>query len=215
MQRSQRTGHQWHAKREIRAGRPVHITTHVAAGVPSLRTPQLRALVTALLVEVHNRGVRIVASVVMGSHLHLVLLPESKEALSRALKYFFGMLARRANALWGRRGNVWNDRFWSSKSVRSAREAWNTLGYVLRNPTGARLPNNDEHVIVGWKTLGLDPFLRSVFGPSPACRSATIELLRHGPVDYISIRERLQPELPGLSRIKAAPTGVCRGRGAG
>ena len=62
----------------------------------------------------------------------------------------------------------------------------------------SRLPGRDEHVIVGWKTLELDSFLRSVFGPTPAARSAAVELIWQRAVDYIPIRERLQPLLPGL-----------------
>lgn len=198
MKRSKQSGRQWHETREIRAGRPVHVTAHVVDGVPRLRTAEFRALFRPLLVAVQNRGVRVVAAVTMDSHLHLVLVPSSKAALGAALRIFFGLLARRCNALWGRRGPVWNDRFWSSSSARSAREAWNTLGYVLRNPQGARLPSKGEHVIVGWKTLGNDSFLRSVFGPTPAAREAAVGLIWQRAVDYIPIHERLQPVLPGL-----------------
>lgn len=200
MKRSRRTDHQWHATRDIRPDRPVHVTAHVAPGVPRLRTSAFRALFKPLLVAVQERGVRVAAAVIMDTHLHLVLVPPSKAALGAALRIFFGQLARRCNALWRRRGSVWNDRFWSSSSMRSAREAWNTLGYVLRNPQSARLPSRDENVIVGWKTLGVDQFLRSVFGPTPAARTAAIELIWQRPVDYIPIVERLQPLLPGLFR---------------
>lgn len=78
----------------------------------------------------------------MGTHLHLIVISESRECLTDGARYLFGQLARRLNTLWRRRGRVFDDRY-ASQAGRSVRHAFQTIGYVLRNPRSAGLAPPD------------------------------------------------------------------------
>ena len=77
-------------------------------------------------------GVRIIHYSIQGNHLHLIVEADSVEALSRAMQGFAIRLAKRLNALAGRRGGVFADRY-HSQVLSSRRQVANAVRYVLGN----------------------------------------------------------------------------------
>jgi putative transposase len=199
MIRRSKNGNLVHGKRDVSTRRPMHVTQHIGAGLPSLRRPEVLALFRRMVGGAAERGLKTVAYALVGNHIHWVCLPESREALAAATRYVFGQLARNLNRLWQRKGHVFEGRF-ASETGRSARQAWNTLNYVLRNPVDARLaPRNgrlDPYIGANVSLLATHPFLRSVFGPvGPQLRQLLHQMAR-APVPFTPLLERLQPALP-------------------
>ena len=64
-------------------------------------------------------------------HLHLIVEAENG-ALTRGIRSFVIVFARRINRLLHRRGNVWGDRY-HRRDLTSPRQIKNALGYVLNN----------------------------------------------------------------------------------
>lgn len=201
LKRSRRTGRLLHARRPVSTRRPMHITLRVRDDVPRLRRPEVLRCFRELVAAARERGVRSVASVLMGSHLHWVVVPESADALREATKFVFSRLAKFINRLFGRRGRVFVERYYS-QCCHSVRQSWQALGYVLRNPVvaGYRVPAGglDRYTEVCEDVLAADPFLRSVVGPTPRLRRALLVRMTRGPVPFVPLAERLQPCLPGL-----------------
>jgi REP element-mobilizing transposase RayT len=75
---------------------------------------------------------RIVHASVQGNHLHLLVEAASNAALTRGMKGFLVSCAKRLNAIAGRRGQVFADRFHSS-SLATPRQVRNALAYLLGN----------------------------------------------------------------------------------
>jgi hypothetical protein len=76
--------------------------------------------------------VRFVHASVQGNHLHLLVEAASNEALSRAMKGFLVSCAMRLNAIAGRRGKVFADRF-HSRTLATPTAVRNALRYTLCN----------------------------------------------------------------------------------
>ena len=125
--------------RDVSSRRPMHVTSRVLPDVPSMRCPEALAIVRQLVRQTRERGVRVVAYAVLGTHIHLLVRARSRAAMGDAMRYFFSLLARRLNALFARRGPVWEERF-ASRVARNAKQLWHTLNYVLRNPFAANCP---------------------------------------------------------------------------
>jgi putative transposase len=69
---------------------------------------------------------------VQHDHLHLLVEASSKRELSAGMRSVVIRIARYVNALLGRRGRYWADR-WHGRGLRSPREVRNALVYVLAN----------------------------------------------------------------------------------
>ena len=68
----------------------------------------------------------------LGNHLHLVTEADSKRALASGLTAFETRVARRINALVGRRGQLFPHRY-HARALKTPREVRNALAYVLLN----------------------------------------------------------------------------------
>ena len=68
----------------------------------------------------------------MGNHLHFVVEAADRWALFRGLVGLLTRIARRLNKAWGRRGQVFPDRF-HERILRTPLEVKNVLRYVLHN----------------------------------------------------------------------------------
>src|SRR3569623_210757 len=79
-----------------------------------------------------NGAFRIVEFNVLGNHLHLVTEADSKRALASGLTAFETRVARRINALVGRRGQLFPHRY-HARALKTPREVRNALAYVLLN----------------------------------------------------------------------------------
>jgi REP element-mobilizing transposase RayT len=115
-------------------------------GVGYLRSYQRAKIVEDALRAARERfGVRIIHYSIQGNHLHLIVEAESQAALSRALQGLATRLARRLNALSGRRGAVFADRY-HAHPLKTPREVRNAVRYVLTNYRHHAL----EHLPQGW-----------------------------------------------------------------
>jgi REP element-mobilizing transposase RayT len=124
-----------HVRRLALDGRtvPVHVTLRVVRGVRFLRGFKVYPVVRRALVAASARfGARIVHFSVQGDHIHLLVEARDRGCLARAMKGFEVRVARRLNALMGRRGRVFADRY-HVHHLETPREARNALVYVLGN----------------------------------------------------------------------------------
>lgn len=154
-----------------------------------------------MMSQARLRGVRTVASVLMGQHLHWLVVPDSAAALRDATRFVFGHLAQFNNRRFGRRGKVFVERF-ASICCRSVRQAFHALNYVIKNAIagGYRVPAQglDRYTDVFEDELASDRFLRAVAGPTPALRRELLARMTRGAVPFVPLAERCQPRLPGL-----------------
>jgi putative transposase len=73
----------------------------------------------------------------MSNHVHLIAVPERKDALARGLKDVHGRFASYWNAANRSSGHVWQGRFYSSPL--DEKHLWEALRYVELNPVRASL----------------------------------------------------------------------------
>lgn len=116
------------------AEQPVHITVRMAKGVWNLRSE--RGFRCVELTLEHERDVgelRVVHFSVQGNHIHLVAEADDPRVLSRSMQRFGIRLARRLNAMMGRRrGRVVGDRYFA-RALTSRRDGHRVIRYVLLN----------------------------------------------------------------------------------
>ena len=112
---------------------PVHVTTRVRNGVGNLREYARTQIIEQAFTQARLRfGMRIVHWSIQGTHLHLIVEVESREALARGMRALGIRLARRLNSLIGRKGPVVVDRY-HTHVLRSPREVARAVRYVVRN----------------------------------------------------------------------------------
>ncbi len=105
----------------------------VARHVWNLRSERAFACIRRALGFERRLGeLRIVHFSVQGNHLHLLAEAQDHAVLARRMQGFGIRLARALNAMMGRRGRVFGDRY-HARPLRSAREAFRALRYVLQN----------------------------------------------------------------------------------
>jgi hypothetical protein len=103
--------------------------------------------------------VRFVHASVQANHLHVIVEAASNKALSRAMKGFLVSCAKRLNAIAGRRGRVFADRF-HARSLATPTVVRHALRYVLLNyrkhgeaKPGVRLdPYSSAFALPDWQT---------------------------------------------------------------
>ena len=112
---------------------PVHVTLRLQPGAGHLRAYRRARLIEDALREVRERfGVRIIHYSIQGNHLHLIVEANGAPALARAMQGLSTRLARRLNALNGRHGSVFADRY-HRHVLSSCRAVANAVRYVLQN----------------------------------------------------------------------------------
>lgn len=190
-----------HTRRLVSVRRPMHLTMKLKADLPSLRRAGPRAAFRVLLAEARSRGVRTVSFQLMGNHIHWLVMPESAASLRDATRYVFGQLARRLNKMWGRRGKVFVERYFSTIGT-SARQIWNTLNYIARNPYAAGIDGPgqgfDKYFGLDAALLTTERFLRAIFGADASTTVQLVERMSRHKLSYVPLFERLQPSIPGL-----------------
>ncbi len=120
-----------HGRRPAVQGRlPQHVTMRVA-GVPNLRSERCMRVMRAAFRGGRERpGFRLVHYAVQPNHLHLVVEAQGKLALSNGARALAIRIAMRLNALLGRRGKVFADRY-HAVALGSPRQVRRALAYVL------------------------------------------------------------------------------------
>lgn len=82
-------------------------------------------------------GLEIWAYCLMPNHVHLIVVPETRVGLSRALGRTHREHALEVNRRHGWRGHLWQERFWSC--ALGERHLAAAIAYVLFNPVRAKL----------------------------------------------------------------------------
>jgi REP element-mobilizing transposase RayT len=112
---------------------PVHVSTRVRDGLPSLRGRLLWKVVRRAFVRGCARPrFRIVHFSVQGQHLHLLCEASDRAALARGVQGFKVRVARGVNRVCGRRGTVFRDRY-HTRTLQTPTECRHALAYVLNN----------------------------------------------------------------------------------
>ena len=111
---------------------PVHVALRLVAGMPSLRRHRPVKYVRRCIQLAHKDAFRVVHFSVQTNHVHLIIEAEDARALSRGMQGLKVRLARRLNALFGRRGTVFTDRY-HARPIASPRQARHCLQYVMNN----------------------------------------------------------------------------------
>ena len=147
------------------------------SGVGYLRARSRTKLLETAFREARLRfGMRIVHYSIQGNHLHLLVEVESALALARGMQGLATRIARRLNALIGRRGTVFVDRY-HSHVLRSRRETAAAVRYVLANHHDHTL----EHLPPRWEDpLSSARFLRRSPGEDAPVVEPKTWLLRVG-----------------------------------
>lgn len=113
---------------------PVHVSTRVLAGLPSLRGRKLWAAVRKAFVFGCDKGrFRIVHFSVQGMHLHLICEAKNRRELSRGIQGFKIRVSKAINRACGRRkGKVFVERY-HERIITNPTQCRHTLAYVLLN----------------------------------------------------------------------------------
>jgi putative transposase len=180
--RGARAGVSHRTRAPLAARFPVEVTMRVRAGLPSLRGPhEFGALRAAIVAGCERGGFRLVHFSVQTNHRHLIVEGSCRAALSRGLQGLAIRMARALNRLWRRCGSVFADRY-HDRILRSPREVWNALRYVLCNArkhgswTSRTRP--DPRSSAAWFD-GWRDFTPEIVRPTPSARAHTW-LLRVG-----------------------------------
>jgi putative transposase len=92
--------------------------------------------------ETRRNGVSIWAYCLMPNHVHLVLLPSTKDGLGRAVGETARRYARARNNRRGHDGHVWHTRYYSV--TMDERHLLEAVRYILLNPVRANLRKSAE-----------------------------------------------------------------------
>ncbi len=142
-----------HAARErLRKYQPQLVTVRLQPGLPSLRRKVVLELLWEIFADAKERlGMRLCQWTVLSNHLHFIVEAEDSQALSRGMNGLLVRIARRVNRLLGRTGRFFADRYHAC-ALKSPREVYNRLGYVLRNAAhhGVRVGRIDDFSSAPW-----------------------------------------------------------------
>ena len=146
------------ARPELSRHNPVHVTQRVQPGVGYLRGYRRAQIIQQALRAVRMRfGVRVVHYSIQGNHLHLLVEADDAGALGRGMQSLAIRIARRLNALAGRSGGVFVDRY-HAHALSSRRAVANAVRYVLGNYRH----HAKEHIPAGWRdSLSSAAFLQN------------------------------------------------------
>ncbi len=144
-----------HARREeVRAYHPVHVTLRVTEPVWNLRSERSYRIIDAAVRAARRvPGFRIVHFSVQGNHLHLIVEADGTRAFALGVRALSIRLARRLNAMMGRSGPVFSDRY-HAHVLRTPAEVRNAVRYVLGNFESHAARRGEPTSSRGW----VDPF---------------------------------------------------------
>ena len=128
-----------HRKRhDVDARHPVHVTMKLRKGLPDMRSRKAAEVIIDRLRAGRERDakrektLRVVHFTILGNHIHMIVEADEKVALSRCVGGLAARIAKGLNKLWGRKGQVWKERF-HSQALTCPSMVRNTMVYVFRN----------------------------------------------------------------------------------
>jgi hypothetical protein len=112
---------------------PVHVTLRTVDGLSGLRSRAcFRAIAGAFRLARSRQTIRLTDFSVQGNHLHLIVEAADAERLSRGMQGLSISIAKRLNALLGRNGPVFADRY-HAHILRTPTEVAYAVAYVRGN----------------------------------------------------------------------------------
>ncbi len=173
---------------EFRPYEPVHVTVRMAPWVWNLRSQRSFAIIYGALGEVRERnGLRVVEYTILGNHIHAIVEACSRRALSGGMRALSIRISQRLNAMMGRRGRVFEDRY-HVHVLKTPAEARRALRYVRGN-FASHAARGGQSLPAGW----LDPYssvaasaprvAQGSFWADPVTRPARTWLLRRASSD--------------------------------
>jgi REP element-mobilizing transposase RayT len=122
------------------------VTVRVRPGVGYLRAYQRAKILEEAFRAARLRlGMRIVHYSIQGNHLHLIVEVDDARSLARGMQGLAIRMARRLNALIGRSGAVFSDRY-HSHALATRREVANAVRYLV----GTYRHHRYEKIAVHW-----------------------------------------------------------------
>lgn len=136
--------------RILKDGARYHVSVRVNNKEMLLRSYTARALFLAILKKAKRKyHFSIENYIIMGNHVHLLIVPARNENLSRIMQWMLGGFALAFNKRFNRSGHFWGERFFS-RIIESFHDYLNTYGYIDRNSVVAGLTTNIDN----WKFSG-------------------------------------------------------------
>ena len=148
-----------------------HVTNRCAAGVTLFDSrAAYRAFVNLIAEAYAVRPTRLLAYCVMPNHWHLVLWPETDDAVERFVGWLSLTHVKRLHRWRGTRGPVYPKRY-EAIPVESGRSLYRVIRYVERNPCAAGLVSTPR----AWHWSSASPGSRIQLAEWPAPRPADWE----------------------------------------
>ena len=181
---------------------PAHVTLRLRSDTPSLRMARIvSAIERSFAAGCARPGFRLVQYSLQGTHAHLIVEAQDRDALGRGMKAIGARIARAVNRIAERKGPVLADRY-DVRLLPSPKEVRAALRYVLLNGRrhlgrvraklgGVRLdPASSARWFDGWRPDSLAAMDQGRDGPRgrpPVARARTWLLAvgwrRHGLLD--------------------------------
>ncbi len=157
----------------VEARFPVHVSTRLVGGLPSLRGRRLWAAVrTGFVHGCKKDRFRIVHFSVQGRHIHFICEAANRQTLSRGVQGFKIRVARAVNGALGRSGAVFADRY-HERIIKNPTQCRHAIAYVLNNqrhhayaesasyPRDRVDPCSSAVYFTGWTIHGVFPWARA------------------------------------------------------
>lgn len=166
-------------------------------------TPEVKTLVLLFLAKMQELyDVELIGFVFMGNHFH-ILVRLNEDRLPDIMRDFKGGLAKALNALLGRRGALWMERY-DDDAVLSDEAGDTGVHYLHANPVRAHLcARADDYVgVSSWKAYvdDVDELTHTYFDESGWRRAGALESLRALYQKTVTVKVSRPPSWEGLSR---------------
>ena len=100
-----------------------------------------RKIILQHIIRGNGKYYKLIATVVMPDHVHILLTPETKFNLSRIMKGIKGVSARKINQLRQQKGSIWQAESYD-RIIRDNDELIEKLQYMLNNPIKKGITRN-------------------------------------------------------------------------
>jgi REP element-mobilizing transposase RayT len=131
----------------------VFVTSRIQQGIPFVGNALLNLIVwSALALAYQQHPVRIIGFIVMGNHIHMLILVEDPTTLESFMERFKCETAHAVNRLLGRRQvTVWCEGY-HAPAVLTIPDLIDKLAYLYTNPATAQICNSIEeyHGVSSW-----------------------------------------------------------------
>jgi len=107
-----------------------------------------RKIILQHIIQNNGNYYKLIATIVMTDHVHILLTPQEKYSLSRIMKGIKGVSARKINRFRQQRSSIWQAESYD-RIIRDNDELIEKLQYMLNNPVKNGLTKN-PWTYTGW-----------------------------------------------------------------